>query len=708
MKLKKKIIKWMNSKNNQIYTENYLNLFKIPLKNNNGYAIYKTSSIFDNYASRIQYIVSCLNNGEIVHINPLLSQYNTVYQDISIHTLKFLSGENIEPEDVKKLNSMYDDKLKELSNKLKEILSNRNEKLDTFYSYEKFREYGMQYFRNQNKIAHPIDQLNLSMNPDLISDYYDDDFFQCSNDLLTNNVKKAYDEYYLSCKAMNDYIKEIDADPEKKINKSIIDTLLNDKYKTFRIFHTLPSGKQKEFRFKKGTVKYGNVSKAVVEDNIIYNIPLQAIDKIVYGKNVLFERENDKKRNLEELAILYAKCKRDTMVNEIIDGFKNNEKVMKELFKTKANTFGKYGDNLKSSPEFILDILKNNANCLNSYYVFNDIDKSLYKNKSFVYTVLDMMKENNKLDKATFISKIDTSIISPKMLGQILNLKYISETFCKSVPKSIINTKENLEIISNLFNKVFERSSNVAYCLLPLITDKESLLKITDTENLSKYICMLDQDILDDRDFIIELLNCKSANPFNGQITNIKKLYDMYSDDDIMLTKIAITSQNLYQAKNVISMLNIDESDREKFFELASQNIFFYSLLTDNEKEIFLTAESLEISELIENKDKDNNVKSYSFKTLSGNIELCKTDKCAFYFKDFRGNQLYLSDKEVELIKENLQNYLINDMKLEYDPKKDLYDNIKNSFNKTLDDIINSYSDNTSIETKTAEINIEK
>ena len=587
------------------YTKEFF--FKYPLKNDAGYAIYKTSKPFSITSSNdLRYILSVDKDLNVLHINDdIFNDVKLVYflRPLYRSDYQHLLGEKIDFEYLSNFNNLN---FKDIENTfrflLKKKLSELNKDLDKEYKYEKYKNLAQEKYKEKMSMKHPVDDMEFLMSIDIVADVVSEKLEENGWDYIDENLLNKYKEYYLAQKAIKDYEMKIEENPELNKQKQIIDILLNDNYKSFQIYYRLPDNTQEKFSYKKGTMKYGNVNKDIVENNIIYNIPISAIEKITYRKDCLFDG-GKKKYDFKKLALDYSKARQDPMYDKCLDCFGNDRdvvlKMMENEIKSKNNIcFPVLYANKKINQDIVNDInffkevyqickneKKENQSC---FIPFCNLNKELYKQEEFFNLVLENQLFATYSFEDYFQEIKDEDFINKTAITRLLQEDIPIECFLPYTDHSLLEDKKILEEINKKINSLdnYEkeyRNNRIINILIENNVDFNLIKEVFDLSNLNLALDKLPTSLLMNKSFVKEMLS-------SGQKITLwdKKIIDIYKDDKEMHTDLIkafdSSSPDMFLDK-------INRKDAESRFEFANINPIFIDTLNETEKEVFFSNE---------------------------------------------------------------------------------------------------------------------
>ena len=731
MKILEKFKDFISSDKNEtlFYTEfdQTWYLFKYPLKNDIGYALYRTRfQLSKTSANSLSYLMSIDKDLNVIHINDDIFKnreidywcrglYKEDYEEI-LDKVNFYDLKNFNDKQFKNVETDF-------RNILKKQLNALNTQLDKKYNYNDFKDLAKEKYKEKINYKHPVDNINFDLSIDIVSDYYTNKLEEHAWDYIDNQLKNQYIEYYNATKAIADYEKELEKDPVLKKNKEIVDILLNDKYKSFRIFYTLPTGDKKVFSYKKGTKKYGNVNKDIMDFNIIYNIPICAIDKIMYRKDILFDG-GEEKYDYKKLALEYSKATQDPYYKEILQSFGDDEEV---VFQTIVNQMRNksiyyneqfptiYKDkNISSSINCNFDFFKKIIDVLekdtkNNYFLpFDQVPEELYLSKEFLMLVLD--NPSKFYYKSKYFNEIYTK--NPKILDKTILLKTINSNDLDILSDLIYCFDDDLfkdEYILNKLgtcideidqqykkSKYFEMTNFLDLfksCAIKNI-NIEWMKKHFTTEPISIKLDSMPKTVIENKEYTKFLLNKGAAIGTNSDVLSLYK-------DDIHMHQFLVKGLNFntvggrslsQEIEDFTRILN--RNTRDDLLEFSSINPIFLNALTNVEKEVFFENEILNIENIKINKFDELIIKTsfgefcyfpekkLEFRTsdYKCDIENRKKRECLLSLYGFSINE---NDKDIQnissLFKQEINN-IYPSMQTEldiFDFLKSLYDNLK-------------------------------
>ena len=593
-------------------------IFKKTLMFDNGYALYIGETDRD-LNSNFTYLCCVDNNGDIIHYSDYGYSYHSVDKNqIFSKIIDDFNEKEYEKIIEKQKNIKYNNINNEIRKILSEYFNSKNAEYDKEYKYDNYKDIAKEYYVTENngrEIINPISQFNTQFSTKIISmkNLEDNEFKKQVIDHFKDDIETKYKNYYCGLKALKDYKNELKTNPYLAKEKKIMDILLNDNYKSFRIYHTLPNGSTCEFIYKKDMAKYKDVKSQIVDSNQLYNIPICAIDKIMYRKDVLFDKDDykDKPYNLKDLALKYAECTQDTLIDEIAKAFNDDKEVMTKLFEVDKSSFTLLSPTLKKEPDFVYNLIKNHYKKDNYYSranIFDNIPKELYQNKDFVKKTLKCFEKDKGLsywdltykDSARFYDNIEPEACDKEVLIELINNSFYH--FCEMIPKIGISILDDKDILKNIGQKNTDRF--FLETTLPLITNKKKLLTILNLEEVPCEMYHLNDNILLDRNFVITLLGSEDVRPLGEN----SHLIDIYKDDKEIMDLI---------------LRRCKECDTEHYLRhyLKDTGLFDeYGNIIDENKYNSIVLELSEINIGFLNELKGPNTKTYLFNFMQDKI----------------------------------------------------------------------------------------
>lgn len=411
--------------------------------------------------------------------------------------------------------------------------------------------------------------------------------------------------------------------------------------------------------------------------NYLKNIPINAIQFIEADGNIVFNNKDYKKDRRTRIEIIEEYIKGGNIIN-LNPGDYNNDKIMKLAISINEKNLSMASKELKENTKFLLDSMD-----LIKDKKYNIIyNTTLYKeDKMFLLAFLDKCSDTlkNAPDHwyIDFLNEIPTKFFDEELIYKLT--KYCdtnNNNLLKYIPRDLLNKPQ---IIKNI--KDNGKLKNDDYILEKLqYFNKENLLDVFYKRDLCGLVCYLNENALNDKIFIKQLLRDNNICCFTND-----RLLKVYQNDNEILTQIAIKVNNTKNASLFLKYLNL-ENDIEKIFEFASINSNFIDMLNAEEKEIFIIDEmkNIELYEL--NK---NTYYTFNLFTRSGKIEISFDDEeVLVYFIDDYQNKYEFDDTQANMIIKLAENYLINEI-----PEL-ISTNIFDMFNeiyymiKSLDDIM--------------------
>lgn len=620
------------------------NILKIKLKNKNGYALYE--EIF-NESYRYLFCIDHKHN--LMHVNQENKSFIiNKYIKENYSTSKYEDIIDI----IKKINDQYINTMEKWNQYIKEELASFDESIYEEYQKQKTQQKEKIYKIGEHicslgkKFKHSIDTQEKELDIDIISDVQANKLQTNIKDYINNKVFNEYVQYKVHFFAKEDYVNQTEKDPLIQRKKAIMELLTNDNYKSFRVTYIQPDNiNKKEFKFNKSLKSYENVGTEVMKNDVLQFIPIIAIDKINYGKKVLYNNNDFEKieYNKDDLAKAYAKSNDHREFYNVAKENPNNLDVIVELL---AKNFYYLSHNIDKGLYSNFDFLKKLIGKIEPYYLVNiidDFDSDIFINKDNVKELFLTIKAEKEFMKKRGWSNIFESLYKkiPKSLFKEEDLlKLMIEL---NVNKELINKIDVTKLTEEMFQII--KNNKRKELFFPIMPTKYDLLKIASKEELAIEISSFSENVLYDRDFLLDLVNNYKAKCLEYPIF-MKKISSFYKDDDLFINTIA--KAYIGNPEKFIEYFDL-KNNREKIFELCSINATFIYALTNSELEIFIEAESLDIESV-----KCKNETIY-YKVPFGNITVDKNG--TYYFEDENDHKYKFFYKEPILIN-NIKNWL--------------------------------------------------
>ena len=669
-------------------------IFKRKLPYDNGYSLYCIEKFKENDIMNKDYYYLCSIDNEYNIM--YLTDYNRGRYYSNEHKIKtilegiidqkFVDLDTHETSElIDETNEKYKDYMMDADKIIEEEFESKKEEIMKEYKYKDYRKIGMEYYSESRTNSKP--QCYPSINSNIISAIDAGKYKEYILDRFSKDYEEKYKKYFFYEQAKKDYEEEFNSNPMLQKNNKIKEIFENDAYQSFRIFHTMPDGNEREFSFKKGTQKYGNVLESIIQDNEIYNIPIDSINKIVYRKTILVNKDDYKlpPYDLEELAKKYAKCKHDPMYEQVIKAFNDNGNVMKVVIERDADLIKKASPKLLNDKDFILDVVDNHYNERTGWWWSRDtyasnFGQDLFKDRDFVNKIIKVLqKEKNKekRSKIKIADLIDESIIDNDLVLDMLNCYEVTEA-TKIIPRYDICLTDD-KILDKLKELNIREScySDVIKNVLPYIRDVNRLFELFNINIIGEKILQLDENILNDKEAVMTILNnAEQALPVSENYSKYGKfdssLLEYYQEDKDVCRGIV---KHLRYDNEVSGFLSLVSCDEDQVLDYAADNVLFVNHIKKN-KDLYFAAVSdpEEIKEMSIDTNSQGDLYIYKFKLFNGEIQFRENYNrgCGLniYIIDDKNREYLLNDSDYpDIVKNNIKDFIENTVGLKF--KKD-------------------------------------
>ena len=610
-----------------------INLFKIPLKDDCGWAVYSTSHLLNGINDNsFNYLFSIDKDFNIIHMEPSYRIKNYIEFLFDIENTSEI--DELSTNMKEKFNTLKDDYLEAL----KVGLQKYDEEFYEEYNYDNYiYDVKQEFLRpNQNKLIHPIDKINdVNITTDLIVDFIKNEIEKNIDNYISEGLLNKYKKYLLFSKAYQQYKNELLKQPDSNIAKQLTDILRDDKYKSFKINYNEPNGEQNAITYKKKS-NYGNQYANIMNNESILDIPISSISKITYRNNVILE--NKIKKDKKELAIDFLKPPHPRYL-DIIKAFPKDKdiafKIINDYFK-KFHSIKIY-NNLDDSIKFDVNFLDNTFKWLCEYkknttlfLSFSEMDFRILSNYDLVSCIFKYF-DNFTIDTQQWFLDSICNYVDDDFFNESLFINITKVV--SNINKNFLEHFKDIEFNDDIIEAIKEsKNPSILNFALSAIKDEETFDKLFTIEYAKGRLNLFNDDLFNEKHLIKRIVQSKN----------------MYYTEDIIekykYSNIRADLSNMVFDKGTMDhflkkMEPISEAD---IFEFVSVNPLFVSCFNKEQCEVFFEAEMDDIKEITKVPD------GFKIKTMSYNIGFITThDTPSIYLENGSSHTFHCIDKNI-------------------------------------------------------------
>ena len=429
--------------------------------------------------------------------------------------------------------------------------------------------------------------------------------------------------------ALNQYKEKLLHDPLATRRQAILDILNNGKYKNFKIKYMAPNNTILNTGYSKDSCSYRRTRGDLISDNKFNEIPIKSIQQILWGRSILYDtNEFDKlEYPIDEHIDDFFEL---NITNQFPKEYYSDKNFVRRLLDNNYIDLYLVDKDLALDQNFILEFL----NETHKFSAIPHLNKEIFKDDNFINTILDLLNKNKDTLKKYEIECILTNL--PDDIYD--NLEFVLK-ICDIIDY------DNIKVLDKISDEVFNDNEFISYInskgqkltatttLIEKVKNVDNLQNLFDRTSLQKNIQYFNDDILEDRDFILDILqDCSKVNKYI--LSHNTKIVELYADDKAILNLIA-ASVHPNQVKTFMDVAKVDTTDKSRLFELASLNNGFFKVLDAIDLEIYLTGEAAGIEDI-------------SIKKDCANILFCKTSYGEFVINTSNDYIYYKDENEQE------------------------------------------------------------
>lgn len=435
---------------------------------------------------------------------------------------------------------------------------------------------------------------------------------------------------------------------------------------------------------------------------------------------LILKKNGPTKYDYKKLAIQYTQATYDVLAIPIIESFNADADVMFALCEHNINYLNNCAPELKESSDFILKCL--NSNKIPEHrksFICDHISDKLLNDKKFFeqYTILLANKSVGYRSTQVLedvLEKVSTTspwLISKHLGNNLIKNQGLTQKICSYFDNDIFNEEDNKSSLAESLKNIYMLSHGV----FPKITSFNYLKEIASMQTIRQNVNYLNKDLLTNPDVIKEIFapDCNSkefgifevSSPYSPYPSTFSSpVITMNKDNPEIINTIVPFVGQEYVSK-FINKLDIDAEDYDKILQYTANNINFINLLPMNKKDDFLTGESAMIDSVTKVDNDERTI--LSFNAISGKFNYVVEDD-NLIFIDKHNNMIQLNSNStifhpdiVTHVQEMIEVFFDEKYNFEFDTKS-FKENIISAISseKTLDDIINSYSSEVQTDTK--------
>lgn len=565
------------------------------------------------------------------------------------------------------LNTVINAKIQE---KILSELSTLDEKILKTVDLEKYKEGAMRLYFDKRKPEFNLGR-TVQMDQNILIDFLDNkgELKRSVISALSDGHLAKYEEYVAQKEIIKQYEETLKTEPGLKNINAIINIVNNDKQSYSIKYHDM-RGNAKKGQFKKNVTNLKMINNTIIKHNVLSTIPIELIDEISWRSTILYEKDKTCpfKYSDKDTAVRLALLEH---VEDISPAMFHNPDFVIEAISQHARLLKVFPEESYNNKDIVLKIMKNiqqtspdimqqclpnhntweHRNHQTIFYIFQNLPNSLKTDKEFLKEYLPL--HNGQLipmytsyaATSTYLEDLLKSIapyLSDVKFAKIaLESTGFDKRIVEATPDYVINDPEILNSI--LENK--KQGMNMA--IFKKIQNIDDLEKIFEKNFIQSHICDLSPNILCNRKYIYN--NITNSALMSDNIVSI------YNEDTDMINKLFENAQYTDCCKTFLDVI-YPGADNIKIFELCSKNIFFYQLLKDDDKKIFIDGEMSDIENIhvdltnIQITTPNCKIEIDPYGTIHIENKERPGEKCVM--KASRGYDEYLEEKVIEALKD--------------------------------------------------------
>lgn len=570
-------------------------------------------------------------------------------------------------------------------------LSTLDEQILKTVDLTKYEESAQRLFLDKKQPTFDLRNI-VQMDQNILMDFIDNDgeLKRSVISALSDSHLARYEVYVAEKELLRQYQERLDTEPALKNINAIINIVNNDK-QSYSIKYRDMRGNTKKGQFKKNVTNLKMINNTIVKHNVLSTIPIELIDEISWRSTILYKKDEaypfefSDKDTAVRLALLGH-------VDDISPAMFHNQDFVIDAISQHTRLLKVFPEESYNDRDIALKIMKKIEqtvpammnDCLTDhnvwehrgyqsiFYVFQNLPNAVKTDKDF-------LKEYLKLHNGQLLPTYTSYTMPKPYVDDLISCiaPYLSDVqFAKialentnfdkrivaTVPDYVINDPEILKSIME--HKKYTETNMEIFRKIQQISDLE---KIFDKSFIQKNICELSGNILCSRAYIYD--NITNDALYSDNILSI------YSEDAEMINKLFEKAKYKECCKMYLDTV-YPRADSIKIFELCSKNIFFYNLLKEDDKQIFIDGEMSEIENIYVT-PVDIQITTPNCKItvdVHGSIEIENkekpNEKCLA--KTVHGDAEYFEEKIIEVLKDRyrlrskLFESVINEMTLNY------------------------------------------
>lgn len=603
---------------------------------------------------------------------PLISKYLCTYDKNTLEILHLSSDlydcldkvlDNSDYDEVSKLQRLPSKIIREIENLLLSILNNNKEIYLKSINFKDFEKTIIEMYKDKRTEPIPSDMVSFKLNFDNISDYFEDKkkfiYKQAKLNLTEENIEK-YKRYLALTVGYREYVDKIENSDIGKIKKILLDIMSNEKYKNIKIDYTLPDGTKRTHEYGKEGYGFYRIKSDIFDLEKIVDIPIKSIDMVRWSRSTLYKRDDivspsfdySEKEKIND----FIKQRHMYHYPKYVYSDKNYIEAIYE--KCGASILQQIDKDLLSDKTYIEGIINKKPNDIKQI-LSNLTGSKLFSDKSFIEFIFSKIFTNEKRaydlteNIRILLDRIDPVLLTDLNLVKELfkNNPSYSTDFFNKFDSSIIN---NPEIISLIESEKFGKG-NTPRLFFKYFDTSEKLLNVFSKQQLQESISYIDDRLLiSDKALVMTLLD-DMPNTSVLFANSENYFLNSYAEDETVMEKVCqiVSGRNSIQKTAAILKIN-PQFDKEKIYELASNNIEFLDILSDDDKKVYFIGEAYEATDI-----KEYDGSTLLIEAAYGSFKITpRSYSTDIYFQDFNEHQTQIrsnKDELCEIILDNLK-----------------------------------------------------